>query len=159
MWAWKLVWSRPVYASSDPPRASSSWAIALALRRSVPLNTRCSRRCAAPIDGRGSCAEAVRTQSPTAHDRTEGKTSVRMVRPFGAVVRINPSSRRTVSTGSLLRDQGLPGQLHAAALIDLEELDLHDVALLHDVLGLLHAAMLQLADVEEPLDARHDLDE
>ena len=36
-----------------------------------------------------------------------------------------------------LREQRLPGQAHAAALVDFEQLDLHDVALLDDVLGLL----------------------
>ena len=40
------------------------------------------------------------------------------------------------------------------ALVDLEQLDLHDVALLDHVLGLLGAAVLQLADVQQPLDAR-----
>ena len=45
------------------------------------------------------------------------------------------------------------------ALVDLEQLDLHEVALLDDVLGLLGAAVLQLGDVQQPLGARHDLDE
>ena len=55
--------------------------------------------------------------------------------------------------------QRLPGKLHAAALVHLEQLDLDDVALLHDILGLLGAAVLQLADVEQALDARNDLHE
>src|SRR5437899_639850 len=58
-----------------------------------------------------------------------------------------------------LFQQRLPGQPHAAALIDLEQLDAHVVALLHDVLGALGAAVLQLGDVQQPLDAGKDLDE
>ena len=56
--------------------------------------------------------------------------------------------------GLLLGQQRLPGELHAAALVHLEQLDLHDVALLDHVLGLLGAAVLQLADVEQTFDAR-----
>ena len=59
-----------------------------------------------------------------------------------------------VHDGLLLREQRLPGELHAAAVVHLEQLDLDDVALLDHVLGLLGAAVLQLADVEQPLDAR-----
>ena len=45
------------------------------------------------------------------------------------------------------------------AVVHLEQLDLHDVALLDHVLGLLGATMLQLADVQQALDPRDDLDE
>src|SRR5919107_772588 len=80
--------------------------------------------------------------------------------PFGTVVRRSPSSRRTVSTvGLILGQERFPGELHTAALVHLEQLDLDDVALLDHVLGLLGAAVLQLADMEQPFDAGEDFHE
>src|ERR687887_2121570 len=97
---------------------------------------------------------------PTAAERTPGSFSVRTMIPFGAVVRSSPSSRRTVSTfGLLLGQERLPGELHAPAVVHLEQLDLDDVALLDHVLGLLGAAVLELADVQQPLDPGQDLNE
>src|SRR5712691_440119 len=97
---------------------------------------------------------------PTAAERTPGSFSVRTIIPFGAVVRSSPSSRRAVSTsGLLLGQQRLPGELHASAVVHLEQLDLDDVALLDHILGLLSAPVLQLADVEQTLDPGQDLDE
>src|SRR5712671_5287316 len=120
----------------------------------------CSSRCDTPILGRGSWALAVRTHTPMAAERTDATRSESTVTPFGALVRWISRSSRTVSIGPLvLLDQSLPGQLHAAALIHLEQLDAHVVAPLDHVFGLLGAAVLQLGDVEQPLDARGDLDE
>src|SRR3954449_4776968 len=97
---------------------------------------------------------------PTAAERTPDSVSERTTRPLGSVVRRSLSSRTTVSTSALLLgDQRLPGQLHAAAVVYLEQLHLDDIALLDDGLGLLGAAVLQLADVEQALDTRQDLDE
>ena len=50
-----------------------------------------------------------------------------------------------------LRQQRLHRQPQASALVAIEELDLHAVALLDHVLGLLGAAVLQLGDVEQRL--------
>ena len=58
-----------------------------------------------------------------------------------------------------LRHQRLHRQAQASALVAIDELHLHAVALLHDVFGLLGAAVLQLGDVHEAFGARHDLDE
>src|SRR5882672_8100565 len=158
--AWYAVESREVYASSDPPRASRARAISWAERRSVPLNTMCSSRCDTPILGRGSWALAVRTHTPIAAERTVATRSESTVTPFGAVVRWISRSSRTVSIGRLVfLEQRLPGQLHAAALVHLEQLDPHVVAPLDDILGFFGAAVLQLGDVEQALDARGDLDE
>jgi hypothetical protein len=52
--------------------------------------------------------------------------------------------KNRIHEGSVLGEQRLPGQLHASALVHLEQLDLDDVALLDDVLGLLGAAVLEL---------------
>src|SRR3954452_15435361 len=119
----------------------------------------CSSRWEIPICSRRSWALAVRTYIPTAAERTPASVSVRTTSPFGAVVRSSPWSRDTVSTELLLGQQRLSGQLHAAPLVDLEQLDLDDVALLDHVLGLLGAPVLELADVEQPLDPGKDLDE
>src|SRR5690349_18648756 len=119
----------------------------------------CSSRWETPIFARGSWALAVRTKMPSAAERTLGIASDRTTRPDGALVRRSPVSRRTVSTRLILGDQGLPGKLHATPFVHLEQFDLDDVALLHDILGLLGAAVLELADVEQALDPRNDLDE
>src|SRR5919201_5059650 len=106
-----------------------------------------------PICSRRSWALAVRTYNPVAAERTPGSLSVRTTSPFGTVVRRSPSSRRTVFNAELLLGQErLPGELHAAAVVHLEQLDLDDVALLDHILGLLGAAVLQLADMQQPLD-------
>src|SRR5260221_10421804 len=105
----------------------------------------CSSRWDTPILGRGSWALAVRTHTPIAADRTDATRSESTVTPFGAVVRWISRSRRTVSIGPLvLLEQRLPGQLHAAPLVHLEQLDPHVVAPFYDIFGLLGAALLQL---------------
>src|SRR5690606_3020909 len=111
-----------------------------------------------PIFSRRSWALAERTQIPVAADRSQGSRSDSTTSPLGAAVRSSPSSSRSVCT-LFLGQQCLPGELHAAALVHLEQLDLDDVTLLDDIFGLLGAAVLQLADVQQPLDARQDLDE
>src|SRR5918992_4334249 len=61
--------------------------------------------------------------------------------------------------GSVPGQQRLSGKFHAPAVVDLEQLDLDNVTLFDHVLGLLGAAMLELADVEQALDPREDLHE
>src|SRR5436189_140944 len=122
----------------------------------------CSSRCETPILGRGSCALAVRTQTPIATDRTLGSRSLSTVMPLGAAVRWISRSSRTVSSvwGTLvLLDQRFPREPHPAALVHLEQLHPEVVALLHDILRLLGAAVLQLGDVQQSFDAGDDLDE
>src|SRR5688500_3212767 len=58
-----------------------------------------------------------------------------------------------------LRHERLARQAQASALVAIDELDRHPVALLHDVLGLLRASVLELGDVDESLRAGEDLDE
>src|SRR5690606_35303187 len=111
-----------------------------------------------PIFSRRSWALAERTQIPVAADRSQGSRSDSTTSPLGAAVRSSPSSSRSVCT-LFLGEQRLPGELHAAALVHLEQLDLDDVTFLDDIFGLLGAAVLQLADVQQPLDARQDLHE
>src|SRR6266516_6777960 len=125
----------------------------------------CSSKCETPIFGRSSCALAVRTQTPIATERTLGSRSLSTVTPLGAAVRWISRSRRTVSSvgatggGLVLLDQRFPRQPHATALVHLEQLHLQMVALFDDILRLFGPTVLQLGDVEQPLDSRDDLDE
>src|SRR5713101_5411376 len=120
----------------------------------------CSSRCETPILVRGSWALAVRTQMPSAAERTWATRSVSTVTPFAAVVWVVCGSSGTVSIVRLpLLEQRLPGQPHPAALVDLEDLHLDVIALLDDILGALGAAVCQLGDVQQPFHARQDLDE
>src|ERR687892_1723561 len=97
---------------------------------------------------------------PTAAERTPGSRSVSTTSPFGAVVLSNPSSSRAVSTTGLIPgQQRLPGQLHSAAVVHLEQFDLDDVTLLDDILSLLGASVLQLADVKQSFDSGEYLHE
>src|SRR5262245_47193406 len=119
----------------------------------------CSSRWDTPILARRSCALAVRTKIPIAAERMLGMASDKTTSPDATSVRRRPVSRRTVSTELILGEKRLPGKLHAAAIVHFEQLDLHDVALLDDILGLLGAAVLELANVEQSLDARDDFHE
>src|SRR3954463_5743717 len=56
-----------------------------ALRRGVPLNTMCSRKCDTPHSAGISSRDPVRTKKPMATERAEGATSPMMVRPLGRV--------------------------------------------------------------------------
>src|SRR5688500_17369430 len=88
--------------------------------------------------------------------------AARGVRPLAAAFAARTVGARTLR---LLRHalglglQRLLRQAQAPALIALEELHLHAIALLDDVLGLLGAAVPHLGDVKQALGARHDLDE
>src|SRR5262245_30303021 len=117
----------------------------------------CSSRWDTPILARRSCALAVRTKIPIAAERMLGMASDKTTSPDATSVRRRPVSRRTVSTELILGEKRLPGKLHAAAIVHFEQFDLHNVALLDDILGLLGAAVLELADVEQALDAGDDL--
>src|SRR5437016_5037644 len=71
------------------------------------------------------------------------------------------TGRTTLALGHALRlrQQGLPGEAHLSALVALQELHLHAIALLDDVFGSLCATVLHLGDVQQSFRARHDLDE
>jgi hypothetical protein len=81
--ALKQVISFAVKASSIPPSESIDCAISSAVRRSVPLNTMCSMKCAIPLLSGDSPREPVPSQMPTDTERTCGIFSVTTTRPFG----------------------------------------------------------------------------
>src|SRR6185436_17033018 len=84
------------------------------------------------------------------------------VMPFGAAVRWISRSRRTVSsvvTTLVLLDERFPGEPHPAPFVHLELLHLEVVARLHHDFGLLGAAVLQLRNVQQSLDAGDDFHE
>src|ERR1019366_7624805 len=66
----KQVYSCPVKAFISPPTASMDDEIAIALRREVPLKSRCSRKCEAPATDGVSSREPTLTQIPNAAERT-----------------------------------------------------------------------------------------
>src|SRR5438270_6400093 len=58
-----------------------------------------------------------------------------------------------------LHDDRLARQPHLAALVDVDDLDRHLVAFLHEVGDLAHPVGSELADVHQAVSAGHDLDE
>src|SRR5688572_2945973 len=73
------------------------------------------------------------------------------VSPILARLRLHVSLR--------LVQQRLAAQLHAPLIVDADQLDAHDLALLHHVLDLLDAAILELGDVHQAVAAGKDLHE
>ena len=65
-----------------PPTASISSAMASALRRLVPLNAMCSRKCATPLISAGSCRVPTSTQMPSETVSTVSIRSVAICNPF-----------------------------------------------------------------------------
>jgi len=74
----------------SPPTDSTASAIADAVRRSVPLKSKCSRKWLAPASSSGSSREPVPTQKPMAADRKVGIASVMTRAPEDSVVRWMP---------------------------------------------------------------------
>src|SRR5437763_8138915 len=64
------VVSLPVPALISAPMPSKIWSISVELKRFVPLNSRCSRKCETPASSTVSSREPVRTQKPRAMERT-----------------------------------------------------------------------------------------
>src|SRR5512143_2218051 len=89
--------------------------------------------------------------------------------PFTAVAALATGTLSALRAGTAVvfgfghsfwtRQQGLHRQTKPSALIAIDELDAHAIALLDDVLGLLGALVAHLGDVDESFGARHDLDE
>src|SRR5215213_6598139 len=80
------VVSLPVPAFTSAPMASKASSISRELKRSVPLKSRCSRKCEMPAWSWSSSREPARTQNPRAIERTEGIASVTTRTPESRVV-------------------------------------------------------------------------
>ena len=78
--------SLPVPAFTSAPMASKVSSISSELKRSVPLNSRCSRKCDSPACAGVSSRDPVRTQKPSATERTPGTRSVTTRTPESRVV-------------------------------------------------------------------------
>ena len=78
----------PVAALTEAPSPSKRSEISIAEKRAVPLNSRCSRKCETPAWAGVSSREPVRTQSPSATERTEGTSSVTTRTPEPNSVRV-----------------------------------------------------------------------
>ena len=72
-----------------------------AVRRSVPLNTMCSRKWLTPISSRGSSRAPVFTKKPTAAVCESGLVSAITVKPFSRTVCRNSKAIRCHSRASL----------------------------------------------------------
>src|SRR5688572_11181066 len=77
--------------------------MSIAVRRSVPLNSRCSRKCVDPWWPSRSSREPTPTQAPIVADRSPGMRSVRTRTPPGR------TERRTRASPSCPADSSLPG--------------------------------------------------
>src|SRR6185312_3176026 len=80
-----------------------------ALRRLVPLNSRCSRKCVAPRNPGASSRLPTPTQQPRVTDRTPGTDSVRTRTPPGRTVRRTmapPACPATVSVVARVSGSG-----------------------------------------------------
>lgn len=76
-----------VKALVSPPTASIEEEISIAPRLWVPLNSRCSRKCAAPAVDPVSSREPTATQMPKETLRIAGMASVSTRSPLGSTVR------------------------------------------------------------------------
>src|SRR3954451_16098055 len=90
------VVSLPVPAFTSAPIASNASSISRELNRSVPLNSRCSRKCEIPACCSDSSREPTLTQNPSATERTEGIASVTTRTPESRVVILCGSARALV---------------------------------------------------------------
>ena len=74
--------------ATDPCTCASIWLeISSAVRRRVPLNSRCSRKCEAPARTGDSSREPTATHTPNDTLRMAGIASVMMRNPLGSTVR------------------------------------------------------------------------
>src|SRR6266852_5856258 len=67
---------------------SMTLAMSAVERETVPLKTRCSRKCDAPPCSSDSTAEPLRSVKPRATERTYGSVSMRIVNPDGRTCRV-----------------------------------------------------------------------
>ena len=79
------------------PIPSKSSEISIAECRSVPLNSRCSRKCETPACAGVSSRDPVLTHIPRATERTEGTSSVTTRRPLSSSVSSTPSGQAPAS--------------------------------------------------------------
>src|SRR6185436_13604531 len=133
------------------PTASTACAISTAVRVGVDLNSRCSRKCAAPATLGPSSRDPTPTHTPTDAERTDGTYSVTTRSPPGKVVRRTDlaaggrgigrrSARVRVRSGSVtVRCRRVvldDDQRDLAAVVDVGDLHAELVTDLHHVLDL-----------------------
>src|SRR5262249_54757925 len=102
---------------------------------------------------------AARTFSPTPPPATAWTTPTIAATFTTRALAVATTVRLRLRHAFRPRQERLHRQAQASALVSIDELHLHAVALLHDVLGLLGALVAHLRDVHEAFGARHDLDE
>src|SRR5205823_12621250 len=92
------------------PMPSKIWSISTDVKRAVPLNSRCSRKCETPAWAGVSLRDPVRIQGPSAIERIDGIASVTTRMPESSSVSWWPSPVVT-ATGTL---PAIPGVLGGA---------------------------------------------
>src|SRR5215211_5368523 len=97
------VVSLPVPALTSAPIASNASSISRELKRSVPLKSRCSKKCEIPAWPSSSSREPARTQNPSAIERTEGIASVTTRAPESRVVSRAASVKAVLLAWSAIR--------------------------------------------------------
>src|SRR3989339_123652 len=115
-------------------------AISKADRRSVPLNSICSMKWAAPLLRLFSCREPPSTQAPMETDRTWSISSVTTRMPLSRMVLLE-------TIGS---QRFFPAQADLSLLVHLQHLHHHLVPLLENVGDLIHPLLGELRDVQKP---------
>src|SRR5262249_18308592 len=140
-----------------------------AVRVGVDLNSRCSRKCAAPATVAPSSRDPTPTQTPTDAERTAGRYSVTTRNPPGKVVRRVPADgsparpARPPAAGSAARRGGIDWRAARVGgsrsrfgrrFFFVGHQDQRDLAALVDV-GDLHAQLV--ADVDHVFDLRDAL--
>src|SRR6185437_1753492 len=126
--------------------------------RSVSSATRCGEApCPHPPPERPLAARTLSAAATTARRATATVTAF-APRPFAAAVpALAAGFRLRHAFGP--RQQRLHREAQPSTLVAIDQLDLHAIALLHDVLGLLGALVTHLGDVDQAFGTRHDLDE
>src|SRR2546426_983360 len=140
-----------------PPMASISSAMSAALRRSVPLKKRCSRKWETPFSWGSSSREPFSTQMPTVAEGIPGTSSEIKRSPLSSTV------RRTISVLPLRTLTGLLhfalAQTNLALTIDLQHLHHDFIAFLEHIGHSPHPAGSDLRDVQQTVCPRQNLDE
>src|SRR2546423_239104 len=93
---------------------SKIWSISTELKRSVPLKSRCSRKCEIPACSGASLREPTPIQNPSAIDRTEGMASVTTRTPEPSSVSLCPSAANRRLLPPVARVPGGAGPAAAA---------------------------------------------
>src|SRR3712207_6828856 len=132
---------------------SKAWATSRASMSGVPLKSMCSMRCEMPATSSLSSRLPARIQTPKETLVASGKGSEETRSPVGSLFSLMLGSLKSLVLQLLQRD--------AVLLVYVEHPHLHAVALVHHVLDAFDPLLArgEAGDVDQPVAARHQLDE